>query len=196
MLLVADPHFGKAASFRALGVFVPKGTTDAALRRLDALIARCEPESIVFLGDFLHAKEGRSAETFAAIGAWRNKHPTIDMCLVRGNHDRRAGDPPSDVGISCHDGPLLEAPFALEHHPVGVAGHYVLAGHIHPCAVLTGPARQRERLPCFWFGADIGVLPAFGDFTGCGDIDVAAGDAVWVVTSDPAAQVTLVRSSS
>jgi DNA ligase-associated metallophosphoesterase len=184
MLFVADPHFGKAASFRKLGVFVPKGTTNEGLSRLDALIERLSPEQIIFLGDFLHAKEGRNAETFAALATWRSMHEAIEMRLVRGNHDRRAGDLPVDVGIPSFDGPLIEPPFALAHHPVAVADHYVLAGHIHPCAVLTGAARQREKLPCFWFGKDVAVLPAFGDFTGCAVVDAAEGDSVWVVAAD------------
>ena len=64
-LLVADPHFGKAAAFRAAGVLVPRGTTGETLSRLDAALDRTRAERIVFLGDFLHAREGRSAETFA-----------------------------------------------------------------------------------------------------------------------------------
>jgi DNA ligase-associated metallophosphoesterase len=181
MLLVADPHFGKAASFRALGVRVPRGTTSGTLGRLDALIARWAPQRVVFLGDFLHAREGRNAETFDALAAWRARHAAIEMQLVRGNHDRRAGDPPSEVGIACVDGPVVEPPFSLAHHPRAVTGHYVLAGHVHPCAVLVGAARQRERLPCFHFGSDVGVLPSFGDFTGCMEIEPAEGDQVWVV---------------
>lgn len=181
MLLVADPHFGKAASFRALGVRVPRGTTIGTLGRLDALIARLAPARVVFLGDFLHAREGRSAETFAALAAWRGSHASIEMRLVRGNHDRRAGDPPSEVGIECVDGPVEDGPFALAHHPRAVSGSYVLAGHVHPCAVLVGAARQRERLPCFHFGGDVGVLPSFGEFTGCAEVLPNEGDSVWVV---------------
>lgn len=188
-LLVADPHFGKAASFRALGVFVPAGTTRDALSRLDALVSRARPARIVFLGDFLHAREGRTAETFDALARWRASHAEVAMQLVRGNHDRRAGDPPADVGIECVDGPLHERPFALAHHPVREAGAYVLAGHLHPCAVLAGMARQRERLPCFWFGRDVGVLPAFGDFTGCAEIEADPDDRVWVVASGTSADV-------
>ncbi|MDB4889130.1 MAG: ICC-like putative phosphoesterase [Gemmatimonadetes bacterium] len=190
MLLVADPHFGKAASFRALGVFVPKGTTNEALSRLDTLIARVAPERIVFLGDFLHAKEGRNPETFATLAKWRSEHTAVEMRLIRGNHDRRAGDLPIDVGIPSLDGPLMESPFALAHHPVSVANAYVLAGHIHPCAVLTGPARQRERLSCFWFGNNVGVLPAFGDFTGCAEVDAEGGDSLWVVAGDQVSRVS------
>ena len=190
MLLVADPHFGKAASFRALGVRVPRGTTIGTLGRLDALIARWAPQRVVFLGDFLHAREGRNAETFAALAAWRGSHASIEMQLVRGNHDRRAGDPPSEVGIECVDGPLLDGPFALAHHPRVVSGSYVLAGHVHPCVVLVGAARQRERLPCFHFGAEVGVLPSFGEFTGCAEVLPDAGDQLWVVAEGRVVSVT------
>ena len=189
MLLVADPHFGKAASFRALGVLVPRGTPDGALARLDALVARLAPERIVFLGDFLHAREGRNADTFAALGAWRARHAGIEMRIVRGNHDRRAGDPPDEVGIACVDGPVREGPLALAHHPAPCDGAYVLAGHVHPCVVLVGAARQRERLPCFLLGAEVGVLPAFGDFTGCAEVEPGESDALWVVAGDQVLRV-------
>jgi metallophosphoesterase superfamily enzyme len=65
-----------------------------------------------------------------------------------------------------------------------VDGAYVLAGHVHPCAVLVGRGRQRERLPCFWLGERTGVLPAFGEFTGCAEVTPSEGDAVWVVAGD------------
>ena len=191
-LFVADPHFGKAASFRALGVFVPGGTTRDALSRLDGLVARVRAERIVFLGDFLHAREGNTVETFDALERWRASHAGVDMQLVRGNHDRRAGDPPARVGIECVNGPVRDGPFALAHHPVREPDAYVLAGHLHPCAVLAGMARQRERLPCFWFGREVGVLPAFGDFTGCAQIDAEPGDAVWVVAGGASSQVVRV----
>ena len=66
-LLIADAHFGKAASFRASGVPVPRGTTADALARVDTLIDRTSARRIVFLGDFLHAKEGRAPTTVRAI---------------------------------------------------------------------------------------------------------------------------------
>lgn len=181
MLLVADPHYGKAATFRASGMFVPTGTTAVALGRLDAMIAASRPERVVFLGDFLHARRGRSDEVLSALGRWRERHGTIEMLLVRGNHDRGAGDPPSEVGVLCADGPVREGPFALVHHPQRVAGGYALAGHLHPCVALRGTGRQRARLPCFWMGAEVGVLPAFGEFTGCSTVHPAQGDRVWAI---------------
>ena len=183
-LLVADPHFGKAASFRAAGVFVPEATTLAALSRLDRLVEATIPSRIVFLGDFLHSPEGRHPETLAALNAWRDSHRAIEMLVIRGNHDKRAGDPPGELRMRCVDGPLCEAPFAFTHHPQDVPGHYALSGHLHPAARLSGAARQYARLSCFWFRERHAVLPAFGEFTGLADIDPIESDRVFVVAGD------------
>jgi DNA ligase-associated metallophosphoesterase len=183
-LLIADAHIGKAASFRALGVPVPRGTTEGALARLDTMLDRTEARRIVFLGDLLHAREGLAPETVGALAEWRERRATTEMILVRGNHDRRTGDPPREVAIDCIDAPLLEAPFAFVHHPHTIADHYALAGHLHPAAVMTGPARQRERLACFWLGADVGVLPAFGDFTGVAEVNAGPDDRVFVIAGN------------
>ena len=189
MLLVADPHFGKASAFRALGVNVPRGTTAEELLRLDRLLHAHQVETLAFLGDFLHAREGRNDATFVALAEWRSSHEDVAMQIVRGNHDRRAGDPPGMAGIKCVDGPHMVMPFALAHHPVAIPGSYVLAGHLHPCATLVGAGRQRERLPCFWFSTGVGVLPAYGDFTGCAEVPAGGDDTVWVVAEDSVMQV-------
>jgi DNA ligase-associated metallophosphoesterase len=181
-LLVADPHFGKAATFRAAGIPVPRGTTADGVARLDALLARTGATRIVFLGDFLHAREGRAPATLEALRVWRDGHTDVEMLVVRGNHDRHAGDAPPELGIASVNGPLLEPPFVLAHHPAVSDAGYVLAGHLHPSVDLTGPGRQHVRLPCFWLGPAGAVLPAFGDFTGLSSVTPAVGDRVFVVT--------------
>ena len=164
VLLIADLHLGKAATYRALGQPVPGGTTQQNLARLDALIARLAPQRLVSLGDFLHAAQARTA--LAAVGDWRVRHAGVAMTLVRGNHDSRAGDPPAALGIDVVDEPFLLGPFACCHHPQSHATHFVLAGHLHPVCRLYGPGRDSVRLPCFVSDARQAVLPAFGEFTG------------------------------
>ena len=180
-LLVADPHFGKAATFRAAGIPVPRGTTTGSLQRLDLALARTDAARIVFLGDFLHAREGREAETTRVVGEWRSRNAAIDMLLVRGNHDKHAGDPGPEIDIACVNGPVIESPFVFTHKPAVSDAGYVICGHVHPAARLTGPGRESVRLPCFWAQARTIVLPAFGEFTGVADIDAQPGDRVWVV---------------
>jgi Predicted ICC-like phosphoesterases len=183
-LLIADPHWGKAATFRAHGIPVPSGTTDEGIARLECVVQRTSARSVIFLGDLLHAKAGRSPEMFAALGEWRRSRPDIDLLLVRGNHDRRAGDPPEDLGIRCIDAPCSMPPFVFEHHPRPSVLGYVLAGHVHPGVRIHGAGRQMERLPCFYFGAAVGILPAFGDFTGLAIVDAEVGDSVFAIADD------------
>ncbi|HDS1815625.1 TPA: ligase-associated DNA damage response endonuclease PdeM [Pseudomonas putida] len=165
-LLVADVHIGKAASYRALHQPVPRGTTEATLTRLDTLLANHDCRLLVVLGDFLHARTARAPATLARLQAWRQRHAGLRIVLVRGNHDRHAGDPPVALGIEVVEEPWVLAPFALQHEPVAHPQHPVLAGHVHPVFILQGRARQRLRLPCFLMDDRVSLLPAFGEFTG------------------------------
>jgi DNA ligase-associated metallophosphoesterase len=191
-LLVADAHFGKAVSFRKLGVPVPEGTTAGTLERLSSAISDTHAAQVVFLGDFLHSKRSHARDTLAALASWREAHRDVALTLVRGNHDDRAGDPPASLGFTVVDEPLALGPFALCHHPRPVLDAYVLAGHWHPCISVSGRAFERLRLPCFWFGDDtgqlprqaVGILPAFGAFTGMHRIEPRAGDRIFPIADD------------
>lgn len=181
VLWIADLHLGKAAAYRALGQPVPGGTTQENLARLDGLIDTLAPAQLVFLGDFLHAAASRTFSILDALAAWRSQHADIDIVLVRGNHDKRAGDPPASLAIEVVTEPWLLGPFACCHHPQSHATHYVLAGHVHPALSLRGPGRDRLRLPCFCFDADQAVLPAFGEFTGSWTVPPESGRRLFAV---------------
>ena len=183
-LLVADPHLGKAAAFRAAAIPLPGGTTTETLGRLSSALERTGARRLLVLGDFFHARAGRAARTLAAISAWRDRYMDLDLLLVRGNHDRGAGDPPADWRIVCRDEPWIEPPFAFCHHPAEGPEGYTLAGHLHPAVALSGPGGQSEKLPCFLFGEHLGLLPAFGGFTGGARVRPRRGDRVYVLAGD------------
>lgn len=174
-LLIADIHFGKAAAYRALGQPVPQGTTTHNLQRLDALLAQYPCRQLIFLGDFLHARQSHAPATLAALHAWRERNDELQILLIRGNHDRSAGDPPATLNIQVVAEPHLLGPFALQHEPDPHPSHHVLAGHVHPVCVLRGRGRQRLRLPCFSLDEGVCLLPAFGAFTGGMQVDAKVG---------------------
>lgn len=192
-LFVADVHLGKAAAYRAQGQPVPVGTTEDNLTRLDALLARHPVRRLVFLGDLLHAPEGRSPALLSRLATWRERQAHVDMVLVRGNHDRRAGDPPETLGMSTVDEPWSLGPFSACHHPRPMPGRFVLAGHLHPAVALAGPGRDRLRLPCFCVDGGalceasgqthdgLAILPAFGAFTGTWGVQPEPGRRIYVV---------------
>ena len=183
-MLVADAHIGKAVSFRQLGVPVPAGTTDETLSVLSSLVQRLDVKRIVFLGDFLHSLRSLAPGTLAAVTRWRELHGALELTLVRGNHDHHAGDPPAALDIQPFDEPLMHRGLALCHHPRPVDGAFALAGHLHPCVSVGGRAHDWHRLPCFWFTDRVGVLPAFGAFTGMQAVRVRRGERVFAAADD------------
>jgi len=188
-LFVADFHLGKAAAFRRAGIPLPPGTTTENVERLGRAIDKTGATRLVFLGDFLHAKDGRAHSTFSRFAKWRATREDLEITIVRGNHDRKAGDPPAEWDARCIEAGERVGPFVLNHEPGASRGGYALAGHIHPAVRLSSEG-ESLRLPCFWFGADYGVLPAFGAFTGSAEVRPRRGDQVFVIAEDEVLKVS------
>lgn len=180
-LLIADLHLGKAATFRAYRVPLPEGNAAADLERLTQALARTEARTLLILGDLIHAAKGRDEQTLQLFQDWRAKHEALDMMLVRGNHDQRAGDPPAAWNIRSVDAPTTVSNFVLSHIPVEPEFGYALVGHVHPAVQLKGKARQTLKLPCFLFGAHCGILPAFGSFIDHSLIKLRMGERVFAI---------------
>jgi metallophosphoesterase superfamily enzyme len=89
---------------------------------------------------------------------------------------------------------LQLGPFLLTHHPLEESSeqpgaevtpkYYNLAGHLHPGVTLRGGGRQSVTLPCFYFGRNTGLLPAFGAFTGLARIKPRKEDKVYVIADE------------
>jgi DNA ligase-associated metallophosphoesterase len=189
-LVVADLHWGKAATFRSVGIPIPIGTTSDDLARLDSALQRTHARRMVVLGDLFHARAGRIAShTLAELRRWRNLAGNFEILLVRGNHDRHAGDPPSDLHINCVNAPAYVPPFVFRHEPADSTGAYGLAGHIHPGLTLVGRGLQRETLPCFIIGRSAALIPAFGSFTGFGVVEPGPEDRAFVIAGDEVLEV-------
>jgi uncharacterized protein len=189
-LVVADLHWGKASTFRAVGIPLPVGTTSDDLARLDSALQRTEARRMVVLGDLFHTKASRiPSHTLAELRRWRSLSDSFEILLVRSNHDRHSGDPPTDLRINGLNSPAYVPPFVFRHEPVDSGDGYGLAGHVHPGLTLVGRGLQRETLPCFLVGTDRALIPAFGSFTGFGAVEPAPGDRAFVIAGDEVLEV-------
>ena len=189
LLVVADPHFGKTQVFRESGVPVPKGTTDEDLDRLSRLLERFSPRRLLFLGDLLHGRMEHARDLERRVDRWRMRHGRIECLLVTGNHDRRSGGPPAAFRFDRIVPGLAVGPFAFIHEPASGSSGYTISGHLHPAVVVTGKARQKEILPCFCFGPRLGLLPAFGSFTGNRTLHPAPGDRVYGIAGEEVLEI-------
>ena len=178
-LFVADVHLGKGAVFRARGVPVPSGDSAEDLHRLSGALRSTGATRLVVLGDLAHGPGSFDVHVRDAMTTWRAKHAEVHVLIVRGNHDRSAGDPPPELGFEVRAEPVEVEGYVARHHPpeeveadedaddgpARAAGRLSLVGHLHPVARLEGGA-DRARLPCFWLRSAVLVLPAWGRFTG------------------------------
>jgi len=180
-LLVADVHFGKAQVLREGGIPLPRGSTGADLARLDALLHRHGARRLLVLGDLVHGRTVPDAAWIERVRAWRAGHAALDCAVVRGNHDRHVD--PARLGFEGVDDTLHEGPFVFAHEPAPDPRGYVLGGHLHPGVVLRERHAPRARLPAFWFGASVGVLPAFGRLTGLMPVQPAPMDQVFAIAA-------------
>jgi len=197
-LMVADLHVGKAGTFRAHGLPVPAGTTERTLARLDSLLALTGARALFLLGDLVHGPLAGQPATVAALAAWRARHRRVEVVLVRGNHDQRAGELPAECGIETVAPGYRLGGLRLLHEPPddspafeGGAGDpdlFSLAGHLHPVCVVGGRA-DRLRLPCFRVGRRDAVLPAFGEFTGGWPVRPRAGERIFVTDGSRVAEL-------
>jgi DNA ligase-associated metallophosphoesterase len=204
--IVADVHIGKAASFRHHGVPVPRGTTTHDLARLSTIISQTRCERLIILGDLLHAHHGRDDQTMRAVTRWRAVHASLDILLVRGNHDHSAGDPPADWRMQCVDEPHDLDGVALRHAPVDVrtadalalagrGAHGTIAGHVHPCVRMRDSDGSSIRAACFVISPRSILMPAFGSFTGTHPVQPREGDRVFVVGGDVGGENTVVEAT-
>ena len=184
-LLLADLHLGKGAHFRRAGIAVPTLVSDVNFARLRGLLEACQPLRVLLLGDLFHSDHNHVWRSFCDFTA---SFPGISFELVPGNHDVLPPACYHEAGLLCHPEIITDGPFSFSHHPLTEAqrqeGYYNLCGHVHPCVKLLDRSGRGMKLPSFYFGAREGILPAFGEFTGCAEVKVRPGDRVFVLAEE------------
>lgn len=164
-LVVADLHFEKGSAYGARGQMLPPYDTRDTLRRLEAEVAATAPETLIFLGDSFHDREGEArldpvdARRIDALADGRR------LIWIVGNHDadgpqRLKGDRALRLAVDGLD---------LVHEPAEGEAPGEVAGHLHPAVKVRGYARG-VRARCFLTDGERIVLPAFGAYTGGLDV--------------------------
>jgi DNA ligase-associated metallophosphoesterase len=182
ILLLADLHLGKINHFRKSGIAVPSKANDHNLEILMDVIALTNPQRIICLGDLFHSHYNPEWEVF---GELVKHYAHISFELVLGNHDIMSEQQYSRKGIKVHD-KLTIGSFLFTHHPMEEVPQdvYNISGHLHPGVHMKGRGKQSIMLPCFYFGVQQAILPAFGLFTGLARIAPKKNDKVFVVADN------------
>ena len=190
-LLLADTHFGKAASFRQAGIPVPEGTTSRMLAEISAAIQCYSAEQLILLGDFIHSSNRAEQDYEQELLAWRDQHATVHITLVQGNHDKHRADIFQRLEFVVQLRDLYLDPFLLCHDPTALNyaqdSRFRLGGHIHPG--FRPSSKLINALPCFWLTSRFMVFPAFGRFTGLARVRPGDDDILYAIYQDEIAKI-------
>jgi uncharacterized protein len=180
-MIVSDIHVGKASHFRKNGIPIPQQVEVDNLTILDQLVEEWRPDELFFLGDLFHSVENRAVSLFEQ---WRSKYLDLHMTLILGNHDILSMDLYRHLELDVVTEKCIDSLW-LTHEPQDEyrESSYNLAGHLHPAVTMRGKGKSSLRLPCYYFGAKRGYMPAFGRFTGFSQV-VAEKDAHIYVVAD------------
>jgi metallophosphoesterase superfamily enzyme len=71
----------------------------------------------------------------------------------------------------------------IKNHPQH-SDAYFFTGHLHPGIYIRGKSRQSLSFPCFYFGDEFAVLPAFSKFSGLALIEKKKTDTVFAIANN------------
>ncbi len=213
-LIVSDLHFGKTGHFRKAGIAVPQSVYREDLQRLLCQIQYFRPRQLLVVGDLFHSRENKELSLFRrwrddfpdlGIRLIRGNHDilpeawyadagiSVEHGVYRVGafafvHDIEevgadvGGGGRTDVGAG-----KAETDETGEGGSTGAAGEaYYFSGHIHPGIRIRGMGRQSLQFPCFYFGEEYAVLPAYSRFTGTVSIDPSPQSHVFAILPPPA----------
>lgn len=188
LLAISDLHLGKSAHFRQAGLQVPSTIAQTDLQRLSLLINQYNPKTLLINGDMFHHGLNTDIDEFSV---WRKQYQELNFLLVKGNHDRLSDANYAAMNIEIHEPSFCLGPFCFIHDaPNGMKEElYPISGHIHPGVTIVGKAKQRLKFPCFYFGKDYAVLPAFSLFTGLYTVYPKANERIFAVTPKSVVEV-------
>lgn len=158
LLVVADLHLGRIVP-RAPKVI---DGIDQTLQRLSAVLRQTSATRLLFLGDVFHMRNNYHHDVVQVFAQWRMLFTTVEMILIRGNHERAMGDPPAHLHLECHDPGYFEAGVTFLHEPRQMKT-FSMCAHLHPCLLVPTERALATTVPCFVWNQEYLYMPAFED---------------------------------
>ncbi|WP_113652701.1 ligase-associated DNA damage response endonuclease PdeM [Pedobacter namyangjuensis] len=188
ILAISDLHLGKAAHFRKAGVQVPSTLAQSDLQRLTTLFNHYQPSTLLINGDMFHHEINSDIDVFEK---WKADYKNVNFLLVKGNHDHLHNNQYNDLGIEVHEPSFCARNFCFIHDAIkcNEKDLYPISGHVHPGISIIGKAKQRLKFPCFYFGNEHAVMPAFSAFTGLYLIKPKPQEQVFAITPNKVVKV-------
>ncbi len=182
VLVISDVHLGKVMHFRKSGIDIPTNPIAENFERLNVVIEKFNPDTIVFLGDLFHSELNMEWDLFVE---FMKSYSDKKVYLAIGNHDIIPEIEFEKTGIICQEEIEMDN-VVFTHYEKGIKEDSMvnLAGHIHPAVKLQIGPKDFFRVPCFYRKRSTLILPAFGAFTGMKTISPRRGEQAYAIVEN------------
>jgi len=171
ILIIADIHIGYEEALNKQGFLVPRFQLKEVLTRLENILSKVKPTTIIINGDIKHEFGEISDQE------WRDTLKVLDflskyakkIILIKGNHDTILGPIAKKRNVEIVEGFTIGDIYITHGHEIPTKIDFsksktTIIGHEHPAVGLRKGSRL-ENFKCFllgkWKGKNIIVMPSF-----------------------------------
>jgi len=168
VLILGDFHIGFEEALEKQGTLIPRMQFEKTIKRLEKILKKVKPETIVINGDLKH-EFGKISEQ-----EWADSLKLIDflekhckqVVLVKGNHDTILDPIALEKKLKVVESVEFGEVQVIHGHkvPVNLTGRVIIIGHEHPAVTLSDDITQ-EKFKCFLKGKfqdkTLIVMPSF-----------------------------------
>jgi putative SbcD/Mre11-related phosphoesterase len=156
ILILTDTHIGYEEALNKQGVLIPRTAFKDLIKRLENILKKVKPLTIIINGDIKH-EFGKISDT-----EWRNTLKLIaflkkhckNLILIKGNHDKTLGPIANKKDITITDNVIINNTVITHGHKLIKPDKKIktiIIGHEHPAITIKDLAR-REKFKCFLKG--------------------------------------------
>ena len=179
-LIISDIHIGYEGALNREGIMVPRFQYKKILERINQIIQKYEPKSVVVNGDLKHefgritSQEWKESKDFIEF----LKTNFLDTILIKGNHDNFTRFIAEKTGLDVYENYELGS-YVIMHgdklpdESTLKKSETIIIGHEHPCIGIRNGERL-EKIKCYlkgdYHGKNLIVMPSFNFVTEGSDI--------------------------
>ncbi len=165
-LAIADLHLGYEASLQAEHVAIPRFQLRPMLEKLDKLLQRFDPGTVIINGDLKHEFSHNKNQEWDEVEVLLDSLSGRDLVVVRGNHDNYLQTILSRRNIRLVESHTIpDGKFAFQHGHLRLmhSASFKIFGHEHPVIRFRDEVGATVQLPCFLYDEvdRFLVIPAF-----------------------------------
>ncbi len=174
-LAIADLHLGYEASLQAEHVAMPRFQMKQIFERIDWLLKRFDPATVIINGDLKHEFSRNKGQEWDEVEELLDRLEGRDVIVVRGNHDNYLRNILAGRGLEMAESHTIpEGRITFRHgHLTGETWNgFMIFGHEHPVIRFRDEVGAKVQLPCFLYDETNGlmVMPAFSPLASGTDV--------------------------